>query len=411
MNDLVLVQSFIDKKLEIQKAMESDLEGKININNRQDFPNFNPIVQKKPAASNVWSTVYTDKSTQDKQQKPQDVVVTKGRRKGKKKADPDKELTQYLKQNNGGFDFSQLDDNYYEDWSSGDNEDQSMPQKQPTTNINYDAKDYVDDDEEFLRIIEELKRKTALEAGVNTEEIDYSKFKDDEEVTKEDNHLAGTYLIEKSKKKENPIGFNGVKKNPNEQEDNSSSLFNEANKGKIMTVENNQKGGHSRANDIGSQILQLEEERKKGGGGGKKWSSKAHDYILSVSKDSEDLLLSLHSIFPRLALGRLKIFFSFLGENFDKTKEFLICKQIKIDIYNYDFSLIVIVEFKNYYMPENAGLSTQIRSPGDFQFQVGSNYQNDHRGLGNNNIKPKGNYIHSKLSKLANFLTKILQMR
>jgi hypothetical protein len=49
----------------------------------------------------------------------------------------------------------------------------------------------------------------------------------------------------------------------------------------------------------------------------------AQDYILSVSKDSEDLLLSLHSIFPRLGLGRLKMFFSLLGESFDLTKSFL----------------------------------------------------------------------------------------
>lgn len=43
MNDLVLVQAYIDKRLEQQIAAESDNQGKINVNSRQDFPNFKPI--------------------------------------------------------------------------------------------------------------------------------------------------------------------------------------------------------------------------------------------------------------------------------------------------------------------------------------------------------------------------------
>lgn len=70
------------------------------------------------------------------------------------------------------------------------------------------------------------------------------------------------------------------------------------------------------------------ESQKKKGKDGDNWACvQAQDYILSVNRDSEDLLLSLHSIFPRLDLGRLKMFFSLLGENFDVTRQFLMSKR------------------------------------------------------------------------------------
>ena len=76
-----------------------------------------------------------------------------------------------------------------------------------------------------------------------------------------------------------------------------------------------------RAFDIGEKISMYEQQKKKEKDGENLgYIEAAQDYILSVNKDSEELLLSLHSIFPRLALGRLKMFFSLLGENFDRTR-------------------------------------------------------------------------------------------
>jgi hypothetical protein len=79
--------------------------------------------------------------------------------------------------------------------------------------------------------------------------------------------------------------------------------------------------------DIGEKISLYENQKKKGAKDNNNWAcSEAQDYILSVNRDSEDMLLSLHSIFPLLALGRLKLFFSLLGDNFDLTRIFLLSK-------------------------------------------------------------------------------------
>ena len=57
MNDLVLVQAYIDKRMELQRAAESDSQGKINVNSRQDFPNFDP--SKPTAGASKISTEFT----------------------------------------------------------------------------------------------------------------------------------------------------------------------------------------------------------------------------------------------------------------------------------------------------------------------------------------------------------------
>jgi len=122
--------------------------------------------------------------------------------------------------------------------------------------------------------------------------------------------------------------------------------------------------------DIGEKI-NMQQLQKKKGKEGDNWAcvEAAQDYILSVNRDSEELLLSLHSIFPRLALGRLKMFFSLLGENFDLTRQFLLSKSLRNLINPAE-------EFKSYHMPENNRISSSIRNPGDFAHGVngGLNY-------------------------------------
>jgi hypothetical protein len=45
-----------------------------------------------------------------KKQKPNEfITVKKGKKRGKKKADPEKVYRAYMKQNNGGFDYDQMD--------------------------------------------------------------------------------------------------------------------------------------------------------------------------------------------------------------------------------------------------------------------------------------------------------------
>lgn len=326
MNDLVLVQSFIDKKLELQIAAESDLAGKINIHNRQDFPNFDPgqepssAKKKSQPLTNPIQNKLNMQEALKKKEKSEFIVVKKGRKRGKKKNDPEREYKAFMQKDNGGFDFGTLDNFAYEPEYGVEEEEDDGIQKNLQQNfdqvedipLGYDSKDYVTDEAEYQKILEKLMKETAV--GGPKSETKSVKSDFDE----------AQFLRECAKKKENPISNPHAGPKKEENPDYLTDLYGTH----VPNLYENPVNQKKRAAfDIGKQIEQMDEQRKTKSGGKNQWSSMAEDYLLSVSKDSEDLLLSLHSIFPRLGLGRLKMFFSLLGESFDLTKSFLMRKK------------------------------------------------------------------------------------
>lgn len=96
MNDLVLVQAYIDKRMELQRAAESDSQGKINVNSRQDFPNFDPSKPTAGASKISGDLVSLDlaKKTsavkeQSSKNQQESMVYLKGKKKGKRRIDDD----------------------------------------------------------------------------------------------------------------------------------------------------------------------------------------------------------------------------------------------------------------------------------------------------------------------------------
>lgn len=327
MNDLVLVQSFIDKKLELQIAKESDVSGKININNRQDFPNFEPNSsskknQFKEHNHKQANLIQAQLEQIEKQnlKKSEFIVVKKGKKRGKKKNDQEKDSLAYMQQNLGGFDVHQLQDfSYGKEYVQ--QEDSNKPLQTTLEN--------------------EFNQEGAFDQQLGLNQGDYmtdaqlkeylTKLEGGNDAQPEENK----YYYEKSKKKDNPLNY--VKLAQPENPEYLNGLYRTYNRGNAVSSlkqNKNSKGPPAKQDesntktgfDIGTEIEKMEENRKSKKGGQNQWSSMAQDYILSASKESESFLLSLHSIFPRLALGRLKMFFSLLGDSFDLTKSFLLRK-------------------------------------------------------------------------------------
>lgn len=344
MNDLVLVQAYIDKCLELQKAAESDNLGKINVNSRQDFPNFDPSKQiaitKIPNETVMLESVKKPTLTKEQSVKKQQesVVILKGKRKGKRRIDDDEQFKKAVKNSLASdFELEEIKP-----------EQETLAQK--IANKVVGQEDFIDDEEEYEKILQKIlkeseqedKKRKEFERGTNVfafsdEDRDEEKFSNGDGGSSNDSSKdkdfssSGQFLVERNKKHENPL-YKGLQQT---KEDESTNPYFEgligqnAKKNDQSTKKDKQEVISTRpkaAFDIGEKISMYELQKKKGKDG-QNWACvEAQDYILSVNRDSEELLLSLHSIFPRLALGRLKMFFSLLGENFDRTRQFLMRK-------------------------------------------------------------------------------------
>lgn len=120
-------------------------------------------------------------------------------------------------------------------------------------------------------------------------------------------------------------------------------------------------------------------------GGKSAWDVCERNLFNTGTAKSEQLLLRIHYMFPRILLSRLKLFFFELGEQFGKTKEF----QLR--------------EFKEYYEPENKLTKFVKYDQDDFSIGLGGGFQDDNYF----SDRITSGYLGKDLNTLQNDLMKV----